>query len=64
MNKDKTAPTKIYCPICFRPMEIYDGECGYACYCDRQHFNKNNELVNVGCWHPVPDWYIEKTKES
>jgi hypothetical protein len=53
----------IYCPLCFQPMEIYDDECGYACYCNRHHRNENNELVNVGCWHKIPDWYLEKIKK-
>ncbi len=62
MNTDNIG--EIYCPRCFQPMEICDGERGYACYCNRQHINENNELVNVGCWHEIPNWYLKKTEKG
>jgi hypothetical protein len=62
MNNDNKI--EVYCPSCFQPMEIYDGDHGYACYCYNKHIDETGNFVNVGRWHPVPDWYLEKTKET
>lgn len=51
--------TKIYCPLCFQPMKVYDGPNGYGCYCYGNHAQKEDYV-----WHEVPDWFLKKLKQK